>query len=258
MGFGEYLEELSKKAEPNAARQIAYVLSQLDSDNIEPCVSDEEESAEESEDDISYYAEETDNAPYGGKSILIAGEELLSEFQAQSKNENAFQQSKVSGRKQSEVEYEINEEIKDRPVTPVYGFTKTPIDCRIPSAMRAKPKIPRTPIPQEKLEEIKKADEEFFKQAVYVPKNEQKVKKPGKIHLEELQATEAREEVHKIIPESVRKKEIKTEARARVPEEKKYAKEVRKESNYASLKRDPITSVISFISLGTRYWYTQN
>jgi hypothetical protein len=240
MKFDEYLRKLPENAEPNERRQIVYVLSQLDNDNTEPCVSDEEESAEESEDDISYYAEETDNAPYGEKSVLIAGEELLSEFMIY--RDNAFQQSKVSSRKPSEVNYDIQEENKDRPITPVYGFTKTPIDPRVPSAMRAKPKIPRTPIPQEKLEEIKKADEEFFKQAIYIPRNanEQKPKKGGKVTHEEQPISEVKQELHHAIPETVRKKD---EVKTRMPEEKKFPKDIKKESQYASVKRDQLASV---------------
>jgi len=233
MKFDEYLHKLSESAEPNEKRQIAYVLSQLENDNTEPCVSDEEESAEESEDNISYYAEETDNAPYRGKSMLIAGEELLAEFIIS--RDNIFQQSKISSRKLSEGEDNSQEENKDRPTTPVHGFTKAPIDPRIPSGMRAKPKIPRTPIPQEKLEEIKKADEEFFKKAIIVPSNKPKVKKIGKVVHVEQPISEAKKEVpHKITDD----------VKANIPEEKKLPKETKKEPYYASVKRDQLASVI--------------
>eukprot|EP00826_Nyctotherus_ovalis_P043117 TRINITY_DN4510_c0_g1_i13.p1 TRINITY_DN4510_c0_g1~~TRINITY_DN4510_c0_g1_i13.p1 ORF type:complete len:242 (+),score=95.72 TRINITY_DN4510_c0_g1_i13:1852-2577(+) len=235
MGFERYLKELLEGAETNTARQITYVLSQLENDNTEPCVSDEEEPAEESEDDISYYAEESDNALYGGKSVLVAGEELLSEFLAG--GQAAFQQSKVS----PQTQYDTQEELKDRPITPVYGFTKTPIDNRIPSAMRAKPKIPRTPIPKEKLEEVKRADDEFFRKAIFVQRNDQKPR--NQQNSSRAPSSEMKEELQ-TIPESVRKKETKTEARARAPEEKKYAKEVKKELHYASAKREQPAPVV--------------
>lgn len=235
MGFEHYLKELLEDAETNTGRQIRCVLSQLESDSTEPYVSDEEESAEESEDDISYYVEESDNAPYGGKSVLAAGEELLSEFLAA--GQSALQHAKVT----PQTQYDTQEELKDRPITPVYGFTKTPIDSRIPSAMRAKPKIPRTPIPKEKLEEVKRADDEFFRKAIFVQKNEQKPK--NQQNSSKVPSNEAKEELQ-IIPESVRKKEIKTEARARVPEEKKYAKDMKKELHYVSAKREQPASVV--------------
>ena len=45
-------------------------------------------------------------------------------------------------------------------------------DGRIPSAMKARPKIPRTPIPLDKLEQVKKQNEEILRNAVYIQKNE--------------------------------------------------------------------------------------
>ena len=139
------------------------------------------------------------------------------------------EESKVKQNKSAEISEEENKE-KDRPITPVHGFTKAPIDSRIPSAMRAKPKIPRTPIPIEKLEQVKKGNEEFFKKAIYIQKSDQEIKKKStlRINQEEVPMSSKDDDflAQHSVSESTRKKSIKTEAKNRIPEEKKVLKEI--------------------------------
>jgi CCR4-NOT transcriptional regulation complex NOT5 subunit len=77
MGFGELLHRLAETSEANIARQLEYILEQLENDQVEPCASDEEDNfVEESDDDLSYYAEEDSDAALlrtrTGEDLLLA------------------------------------------------------------------------------------------------------------------------------------------------------------------------------------------
>jgi len=273
MGFTEDLEKLlTNSADQGIAKQITYMLGQLENDTSDSYPSDEEDNGgEESEEDISYYAEETDDlTSSNGKTGVVAGEELLlSEFLAST--EEALQQSKTISQQMAisgPEEITEPEEKKDRPVTPINGLpeNRPVIDSRIPSAMRARPKIPRTPIPIDRLEQAKKANEEFMKQATHIHINEHANKKkaarntPEEIssgnkntqpQLNSLSGQSKEDEpiVHPMISEATRQKVIRSEAKNRTGEEnKKSAKELKKDNNlhYGSLKKkdmDQLTNV---------------
>ena len=84
-----------KMADKSMARQLTYMLSQLEAETTESCPSEEEEPlADDSEEDISYYADETDELKPGSESGTPMGEDLLlGEFLATT--EEALQQSKT-------------------------------------------------------------------------------------------------------------------------------------------------------------------
>eukprot|EP01022_Parablepharisma_sp_SALTPOND_P008149 TRINITY_DN135286_c0_g1_i1.p2 TRINITY_DN135286_c0_g1~~TRINITY_DN135286_c0_g1_i1.p2 ORF type:complete len:389 (+),score=50.21 TRINITY_DN135286_c0_g1_i1:2241-3407(+) len=258
MGFVDHLERRLDTDDENMARQITYMLSQLEADSSEACPSDEEDAAgDESEEDISYYAEEGDDISPGGRGTMAAGEELLlSEFLATT--EEALQQSKtISQQLAGNGPEEVVEERKDRPVTPINGLpdNRPSIDSRIPSAMRARPKIPRTPIPMEKLEQAKRENEELYKNAMHIHKNEfankkKQLNKHGNDRVDEGQKMgmhSSKEEEplpHPIITEATRQKVIRSEAKNR--EERKWAREVKKDMHHGVLKRkdmDQLTNV---------------
>ena len=268
MGFGEHLEKLlNSSSDPNIARQITYMLGQLENEAAEQCSSDEEDAAaDESEEDISYYAEDGDETIAGPKGTVAAGEELLlSEFLATT--EDALQQSKtISQQMASNGPEEIVEppEKKDRPVTPINGLldNRPMIDSRIPSAMRARPKIPRTPIPMDKLEQAKKANEELFKNAMYIQKNENanKKKQLSRLPGEEVKPTVVKEEeplAHPIIPEATRQKMIRSEAKNR-GEDRKLVKEVKKEGHYGSLKKKEMDRLANVSLIITTNYFNRN
>ena len=158
--------------------------------------SDEEDrGADETDDEISYYEEDAEEDKEINANGLPKGEDLLlGEFLAST--DDAMQQSKTIAEKlirswekylsQAGENQEIKEGKQNRPTTPIGAGEENPIkkaaaaDARIPSAMRARPKIPRTPIPVDKMEQAKKESEELFKNVLYV-RNENSNKKKAKL-----------------------------------------------------------------------------
>lgn len=217
MGLGEYFQKQLNTEDKIHSRQISHVLSQLNTDTEEPQFSDEDPTAEESEDDISCYEEESDKVVYEAKGAM--GEELLaSEFLANI--EEAVEQSKTI----SQIWPDVKEEEK-RPITPIRGSVGT-IDSRIPSAMRSKPKIPRTPILEDKI--------------------------PSKKDEENSKKNEVKESVRKVDNnkkemENLKQKQNRSEVKNRVIEERKGIKEIKKEHLYGVARKDKQVIILIMI-----------
>eukprot|EP00826_Nyctotherus_ovalis_P033607 TRINITY_DN2732_c0_g1_i3.p1 TRINITY_DN2732_c0_g1~~TRINITY_DN2732_c0_g1_i3.p1 ORF type:complete len:255 (+),score=101.70 TRINITY_DN2732_c0_g1_i3:1834-2598(+) len=194
------------------------MLAQLRDDSSELYPSDGEDVEEaESEEDISYYAEGDHNDAGIEKSVA---EDLMKEFALN--KEDALQQSITE--KESE---EIMEEKTSQLMLP--DDPNNPAEGRIPSAMRARPKIPRTPIPNQKLEQVRKENQEILRNAVHVQKNPQSNKK---------KPVERVKEEERFVQENVRKKMIRSEAKSRTIEEIKFGKEGQVKKKEEGVKRE--------------------
>jgi hypothetical protein len=78
-----------------------------------------------------------------------------------------------------------------------YGNPETPIvvekqvsEARIPTAMKSRPKIPRTPIPEERLRQVRKENEEFKKNAMHIYVNEEANLKKQRMLIEPIKGEE--------------------------------------------------------------------
>lgn len=215
MGFANQLEKMMQNSDPDNKNQLMYILKKLSEEPEDNMPSDEEEcGADETDDEISYYEEDAEEDKEINANGLPKGEDLLlGEFLAST--DDAMQQSKTIAEKLAVKVSESageNQEIKEgkqnRPTTPIGAGEENPIkkaaaaDARIPSAMRARPKIPRTPIPVDKIEQAKKESEELFKNVLYVRnENSNKKKQLAKHHESERVEgkTEAAEEKKKLL-----------------------------------------------------------
>lgn len=201
------------------------MLEQLRDDSSKFYPSDAEDIEEaESEEDISYYAEDDRNE--GEKS---AAEDFMKEFSLN--REETIQQS-ITEKATNEVVEERNSQlmIPDDPNALAEG--------RIPSAMRARPKIPRTPIPNHKLEQVKKENQEILRNAAHVQKNPQTNKKKPIERVKE-------DSSQRLMQENVRKKMIRSEAKNRNPEDQKFTKEaIKKKEVENEVKGTPRKSAI--------------
>lgn len=234
MGLPTILKELEKKSEKDIAKQIQYILQQLDkpdSEQDEEAPTDDEEPAgtddgiEEEYSDVDEQEIDKDIVSRG----IPTGETLLiSEFgmptgstphdvsprdsslnQPIAETEKESDKDESSDRKIAQIlEFPLIEEVKNASVkdeqkpqkkglqeivyypsipdnahrvpTPIVAKTDvTPKEQkseesneRVPTAMQSRPKIPRTPIPEEKLEQAKKENELFRKQALHIYVNE--------------------------------------------------------------------------------------
>ncbi len=172
-GFPDLLQKMIRSQNEEIGNQLRFMLGQLQaSDEEQPDYgSDEEEKpGDETEDDISYCPEdEEEDKEMSGKGIQTGEELLLGEFLAST--EDALQQSRIISQQMASRKVSPTNLGADRPVTPVSGAAKNPmppVDIRVPSAMRARPKIPRTPIPVERLEQVRKENTEILHNAVHV------------------------------------------------------------------------------------------
>ena len=245
MGYIEHLEGLMKNTDKNISKQLVYMLEQLKTDDAEPCLSEEEDVIEnDSDEDISYYADEADEAK---EPNVPTGEDLLlSEFLATT--EDALQQSKtilqqLANQVQEEIIYDNVEKKEQRPITPINGMAENRVafDSRVPSAMRARPKIPRTPIPLDKLEQAHKTNEDLIKNGAVVvpPRNEgsNKKKQTQKLHPEAKFSKEEEIPAHPIITDAARQKVIRSEAKNRGVEDKKHAMYGKKDVSHHGIQK---------------------
>jgi len=133
-------------------------------------------------------------------------------------------------------------------VTPINGLPENrgiSMDTRIPSAMRARPKIPRTPIPLDRLEQARRANEDLLMNGYYVQKNEsaskkKQVFKPMPKESEEKQMYPKEEDPlsHPLISDAARQKVIRSEAKSR--EDRKAGKDFKKEAHYTGPKKKEV------------------
>ena len=73
-------------------------------------------------------------------------------------------------------------------------------ESRIPTAMKSRPKIPRTPIPEDKLIQIRKENEEFKKNAMHIYVKEEANLKKQKMLLEAIKGEERKNHVaHELV-----------------------------------------------------------
>ena len=142
-GMEEMLQHMFSNADEQISRQLVYILNQLKADQLEECVSDDNEDALDFEDEENY---ETENEEEVDEDIvnsgLPVGEMLLQEFA----EGDAIPPSAYP--------------------SPTKSLNKSTISTtsrNLPSAMKSRPKIPRTPISQEMLNIMKKENESILK-----------------------------------------------------------------------------------------------
>ncbi len=227
MGLPAILQDLQLKSEEGMARQIQYIMKQL---NKKDSQEDEDEGQSEEEEEPQGPNEEEEYSDYEeldvdqeivGRGVPTGERLLLGEFglavseepmqKSREDYDSSSQQPIVENEKESDrselpgdsrapskekfeppVESKKNlaEEIKNFEPTPRQQQAKeiveppsdsnrlpTPIAKpeeaeRVPIAMQSRPKIPRTPIPTEKLEQVKKENEVLRQYAVHVYVNE--------------------------------------------------------------------------------------
>lgn len=190
------------------------MLAQLRDDSSELYPSDGEDIEEaESEEDISYYAEADHNDAGVEKSVA---EDLMKEFALN--KEDALQQSIT------EIESEALAEERTSQLMPP-DDSNGAAEGRIPSAMRARPKIPRTPIPGQKLEQARRENQELLRNAAHAQKNPQSCKKKA----------ERVKEEERVVQENARKKVIRSEAKNRTPD---FGKEGHAKKKEEGLRRE--------------------
>ena len=276
MGFAEELHKLAKTSDEGVAQQLACILDQLASPDEDLYASDEEENPnDETEDDISYYAD--DDPGHDFEHDGLTGEHLLlGQFLASTADallqSRAVSQQLASQNKESQEPSQSSvsrilpllqngaEESKERrPATPVMGpadpdSQRRLDDARIPSAMKARPKIPRTPIPLDRLEQIKRQNEELLRNAVHIQKNEGANKKK-QIQLARqlpVPSEQSRPGPEEDIPINPLSLEAPKSRGSRAKGEDRKAKELRKDPVFAPPKRQdgdpPVTP--SFIAEG--------
>ncbi|CAG9330157.1 unnamed protein product [Blepharisma stoltei] len=134
LGMEDALKYLMQNSDEHFKRQIQYILDQLYNEQEEDCLSDdndddvEDRDEEESEID-DFIAEDEDMDDIIKESGVLVGEDLL----------NAKYMAKMGGNS-SKVNLNDPGKPPSRPVTPAQ-----PADKKVPTEMKSKPKIPRTP-----------------------------------------------------------------------------------------------------------------
>ncbi len=212
------LAELKKRSGEGMARQIQYIMKQFDkADTQEDDEEDQSDEEEEPAGNNENGTEEEDGSDRSEAEIdkdivsrgIPTGESLLmSEFgvtQESKDYDSSSQQPIVENEKESDRDDEVREtpaketlreEIKnpeEPQISPLAARLPTPAVFpekrpqrelgpeRVPSAMQSRPKIPRTPIPSEKLEQVKKENAMIRQNAVHVYVNESANLKKQKI-----------------------------------------------------------------------------
>jgi len=161
-GMDEMINHMLANSDEQIGRQLAYILNQLNSDQAEECVSDDNEDVLDYEDDENY---ETENEEEVDEEIInsgvAVGEQLLQEFA----------EGDIIPPEYSSPAKSLN---KTNNIANVSTTSRN-----LPSAMRSRPKIPRTPISQEMLNIIRKENESILKSATHIYRNEAANKKKG-------------------------------------------------------------------------------
>eukprot|EP00826_Nyctotherus_ovalis_P008741 TRINITY_DN1226_c0_g3_i6.p1 TRINITY_DN1226_c0_g3~~TRINITY_DN1226_c0_g3_i6.p1 ORF type:complete len:697 (-),score=219.60 TRINITY_DN1226_c0_g3_i6:239-2329(-) len=180
MNLVERLKELKAKSNELVATQLQYMIEQVNSEYTE-------EDNSQSDDDIESDYNDNVEVSQDFCQEVPAGEALLSgEFALNGSGEvEAVLESyeKIP----EDVLARANERSKKRPglkemvIYPV-GEQQIPVvipleypkrDKEVPLEMESRPKIPRTPIPEEKLEKVKKENEKIRKNSMHVYINEE-------------------------------------------------------------------------------------
>lgn len=157
-GMEEMIQHMLGTADEQIEKQLRYILSQLQSEETEECLSDNNEDAMDFEEDEEY---ETENEEEVDEDIRNSGcpvgEQLLQEFAEGNAIPSEYMSPQVHLYKSS--------------------VSSSSAARNLPSAMRSRPKIPRTPMSKEILNLVKKENEVILKNTAHAHKNENADKK---------------------------------------------------------------------------------
>ena len=184
MGMPEMLQILMENSEEQLARQIQYILQQLENEQSEELMSDDTEDYLEAEEDDEYETEQEEEIDEEiANADLLTGEELLMNEFVASMEEGLSQTKEVTERMVEHTQHisrvghsdldesrsQISEKILFRPSTPISMIPSIPATGRnVPSALKSRPRIPRTPLNPERLSAVHKENREVFIIYIYI------------------------------------------------------------------------------------------
>jgi len=157
-GMEEMIQHMLSNADEQIKKQLMYILAQLESEDAEECLSDNNEDQVDLEEDDGYKTENEEEIDEDIRNAGHAiGEELLQEFAE-------------------------GEGIPSEYMSPQVNLYKSSVSSssaarNLPSAMKSRPRIPRTPMSKEIFNLIKKENEVILKNATHIYKNENANKK---------------------------------------------------------------------------------
>lgn len=185
MNLVERLEKLKAKSNELVATQLQYMIEQVSSNTTE-------EDNSESEDDFE--SDHNDTSAELSRDLrqeASAGETLLAEEFALESNGRvcarvgavleSYERIPEEVLARASVQVEKKPGLKEMVIYPA-GDQQVPVvvpleypkrDKEVPLEMESRPKIPRTPIPEEKLEKVKKENERIRKNSMHVYINEE-------------------------------------------------------------------------------------
>lgn len=180
LGMPDLLKHLLEHSEEQLARQVRYIIDQLENDQVEECVSDDNEDALECEEDEDY---ETENEEEIDTDIVNAGipigETLLREYLVQPFTPASIPaDGSISGLSKGG-----HTRLSSSNSVSIFQIKFNNFEDRnLPSAMKSRPKIPRTPINEELLGMIRKENEAIIQNSGHIHRNEdankKKIKQP--------------------------------------------------------------------------------
>ena len=189
MNLVDHLEKLKESSNELVATQLQYVIKQVDNDYNENDDSSSEEEVESDHADIEQGPRNqgepigeallenefalNSNGSFLVREVVLESYERIPEDMLLKANE---QIKKKSGLKEMVI-YPSDKE--SMPM--IVPLEKANDEDGVPREMESRPKIPRTPIPEETLEKVKKENEELKKNAMHVYNNEEANVKKQKI-----------------------------------------------------------------------------
>lgn len=167
LGMQEMLTCLMNNPEGQLSKQINYIIEQLKSPSNEECVSDDNEEIMEYDENEDYETEEEEEPdPEIAKEIGQIGEELLlSEFAINTEGGKATNYKTYSSKNPTLKTHDSN---LDPTVSP------GSISRKVPSGMKGRPRIPKTPTNNEMMNAIREGNEQIVFNNNN-PKNEQAI-----------------------------------------------------------------------------------
>lgn len=237
MGMPELLKDLLSHSEGQLTRQVRYIIDQLEADHVDDCASDDNEDALGYEDDEDY---ETENEEELDTDIVNAGvpigENLLQEyFQRPTETPSVIGDGGASAfSKSGHTRLSSSNSM---------STLRAAVDRNLPSAMKSRPKIPRTPINDELLGIARRENESIFAHASHIKRNEEANKKKARQSPQKVQPPPKEE-----TKEEVLKQEVEEEKAVPQNEERKGEVAAIEEAPAAkeAAEEDPQTKEFNF------------
>jgi hypothetical protein len=232
LGMPELLKDLLNHSEGQLTRQVRYIIDQLEAEQVDDGASDDNEDALGYDDDEDY---ETENEDEVDADIVNAGipigESLLQEYFVHVGGvPSMINDNGASGLSKSEH---------------TRLSSSNSVNRNLPSAMKSRPRIPRTPINDELLGIVKRENESILANANHIKRNEEANRKKMKQSPQKDQSPPKEEAKEELSPAKEEVKatevpEIKEAPSIKVEEKQEPEDPKRQEFTYAFKTREKI------------------